>query len=65
MVTKRQLGIAVILLAILMAAGLFGADLIGAGRWGGFGPLQRIGAGLALTAIVVGLLLVRLGDRPA
>ncbi len=65
MVTKRQLGIAVVLLAILTAVGLFGADMIGAGRWGGFGPLQKIGAGLAVAAIIVGLLLVRLGDRPA
>jgi hypothetical protein len=65
MVTKRQLGIAVVSLASLMIAGLVGADVVGAGRWGGFGPLQRIGAGIAVLGIAVGLLLVRLGDRPA
>jgi hypothetical protein len=65
MVSKRQLGIIVIVAASVMVAGLFAADLIGAGRWGGFGPLQRIGVGAALVAVVGGVLLLRLGHRPA
>jgi len=65
MITKRQLGIIVITLDLLAALGVIAVDFVGAGRWGGFGPLQRIGIGLALVAIAVGLILVRLGNRPA
>ncbi len=65
MVTKRQLGFVVIALGLLALAATAGVDLIGAGQWGGFGPLQRIGIGLSLPAVVVGYILVRLGDRPA
>jgi hypothetical protein len=65
MVTKRQLGITVIALGLLVVLGTISVDLVGAGQWGGFGPLQRIGIGLSLAAIAVGCVLVRLGDRPA
>jgi hypothetical protein len=65
MVTKRQLGIFVIVVAVLGLLGLLGADLLGVGRWGGFGPLQKTVLGLDFVALVVGFVLVRLGDRPA
>lgn len=65
MVTKRQLGVFVIVLACVSMVGLIGADIIGAGRWSGFGPLQRLGAALAGVAIVTGLLLISRGQRPA
>ncbi|HEY73057.1 MAG: hypothetical protein DRJ03_11400 [Chloroflexi bacterium] len=65
MITKRQLGFIVIALGLLMLAATVGVDLIGAGQWGGFGPLQRIGIGLSLPAVAVGCVLIRLGDRPA
>jgi len=65
MVTKRQLGILVIALGLLAILGIVAVDFIGAGRWSGFGPLQRVGIGLSLAAIAVGSILVRLGDRPA
>ena len=65
MVTKRQLGILVIVLGLLAVLGIVAVDFIGAGRWSGFGPLQRVGIGLSLAAIAVGSILVRLGDRPA
>jgi hypothetical protein len=65
MVTKRQLGIVVIALSLLVTLGTIAVDFVGAGRWDGFGPLQRIGIGLSLAAIAVGCILVRLGDRPA
>jgi hypothetical protein len=65
MVTKRQLGILVIALGLLAILGVVAVDFIGAGRWSGFGPLQRVGIGLSLAAIAVGSILVRLGDRPA
>ncbi|MCP4536778.1 MAG: hypothetical protein GY832_06500 [Chloroflexi bacterium] len=65
MVTKRQLGIGVIALGALAILGIIAVDLFGAGQWGGFGPLQRIGMGLNVAVIAVGVILVRLGDRPA
>jgi len=65
MVTKRQLGIIVIALSLLAIFGVTAVDFIGAGKWGGFGPLQRIGIGLGVAAIAVGLILIRLGNRPA
>lgn len=65
MVTKRQLGIFVIVLSLTGVLGVVAVDIIGAGQWSGLGPLQRLGIGLGLGATVVGLILVRLGDRPA
>jgi hypothetical protein len=65
MVTKRQLGILVIILALLAVTGIVGVDFAGAGKWSGFGPLQQIGIGLGVVAIVVGVILIRLGNRPA
>lgn len=65
MVTKRQLGIFVIALGFLVAVSTTAVDFVGAGQWGGFGPLQQIGISLGLATTVVGLILVRLGNRPA
>ena len=65
MITKRQLGIIVIALSLLAIFGVTAVDFIGAGKWGGFGPLQRIGIGLGVAAIAVGLILIRLGNHPA
>ncbi len=65
MVTKRQLGIGIISLGVLGTLGVIAVDLFGAGQWSGIGPVQRLGIGLGITAIVLGSILVRLGDRPA
>jgi len=65
MVTKRQLGVVVIALGLLVIFAVIAVDFIGAGKWGGFGPLQWMGIGLGTVAIAVGCILVRLGDRPA
>jgi hypothetical protein len=65
MVTKRQLGIVVVALSLLVMLGTIVVDFAGAGKWSGFGPLQRIGIGIGLAAIIVGSILIRLGDRPA
>ncbi len=65
MVTKRQLGIIVIGVTFLGVAGIIGVDFVGAGEWSGFGPLQRLGVGLGLVGILVGVILVLLGNRPA
>lgn len=65
MVTKRQLGIFVITLSIAGILGVVAVDVFGAGQWSGIGPLQKGGIGLGLGGILVGMILVRLGDRPA
>ena len=65
MVTKRQLGIAVIALGLLFIGGIAAVDFFGAGQWSGFGPLQWIGIGLGVAAIATGSILICLGDRPA
>ena len=65
MVTKRQLGIIVIVLGLLVILGVTAVDFVGAGKWSGFGPFQLTGVGLGSAAIAVGGILVRLGDRPA
>ena len=65
MVTKRQLGIAVVVSAVVGLIGIFAIDSVGAGRWTGLGPLQQIGIGLATVAIAVGVVLIHLGQRPA
>jgi hypothetical protein len=65
MVTKRQLGLFVVVISVLGIVSITSVDILGAGRWSGFGPLQRMGIGLGLGTVVVGLILIRLGDRPA
>jgi hypothetical protein len=65
MITKRQLGIFVLVVAFVVAAGSIGVDLVGAGEWSGFGPLQQLGLAAGFVLAVVGFFLVRLGDRPA
>ena len=65
MITKRQLGMIVVALGLLVILGTIGVDLAGAGQWAGFGPLQRMGIGVGLAATAVGSILIRLGDRPA
>lgn len=65
MVTKRQLGIGFILVALLGAGALLAVDLVGAGDFQGIGPAQRLGlAGCALI-LVIGVTLLPLGDKPA
>jgi hypothetical protein len=65
MVTKRQLGIFVVAISVLGTISILAVDVLGAGEWSGFGPLQRMGIGLGIGAVMVGLILIRLGDRPA
>jgi hypothetical protein len=65
MVTKRQLGLAFIAIAVLGVVGSFVYDLLGGGQFAGIGPAQRmslLGAGLLA---LVGITLLPLGDRPA
>lgn len=65
MVTKRQLGLLFILLGIGAAVAIFGMDILGAGQFQGIGPAQRRALLAAGAAVLVGLSLLPLGDRPA
>jgi hypothetical protein len=65
MITKRQLGIIVVASSLFVVLGTIGIDLIGAGQWSGFGPLQWIGSGLGGAGLVTGFILICLGNRPA
>ena len=64
MITKRQLGLGLIVLGLLVIAVVFAANLIGA-RDAGFGPFQKIGLAAGAGLILAALLLIRIGDRPA
>jgi hypothetical protein len=64
-VTKRQLGVLLILLGAGAIVGLLGVDVVGAGQFQGIGPVQRVALALAGMLIAVGISLLPLGDRPA
>jgi len=65
MVTKRQLGILLAVVGVAVAGVMMVVDRLGAGEWGGFGPLQWIGLGAGVCFLMVGITLYQLGDRPA
>ncbi len=65
MVTKRQLGLLFIVLGVGAAAGLFAIDLLGAGQFQGIGPAQRRALLAAGAAVLLGLSLLPLGNKPA
>jgi hypothetical protein len=65
MVSKRQLGIGLMIIGTLVFIGTLAVDLLGAGNFSGIGPYQRlalIGSGLTFF---MGMTLLPLGDRPA
>ncbi len=65
MVTKRQMGLLFIVLGVGAAAGLFAMDLLGAGQFQGIGPAQRRALLAAGAAVLLGLSLLPLGNKPA
>ena len=65
MVTKRQLGLFFIVLGVGAAVGLFAMDLLGAGQFQGIGPAQRRALLAAGAAVLLGLSLLPLGNKPA
>jgi hypothetical protein len=64
-ITKRQLGVGFILLGAAVAVAMFAIDLLGAGQFQGIGPAQQRALLAAGAAILLGLSLLPLGDRPA
>ncbi len=65
MITKRQLGVLLIIVGLIVTAGTVGVDLLGAGEWSGFGPVQQMGIAAGFISLLVGAILIRLGNRPA
>lgn len=63
--TKRQLGILFITLGVTAVLALFALDFLRAGQHQGIGPAQRQAMAAAGLAVLVGLTLLPLGDRPA
>lgn len=63
--TKQQLGFTFIALGTAAIVGMLLMDLLGAGQFQGIGPAQQRALLAAGLAILVGLTLLPLGDRPA
>lgn len=63
--TKRQLGMLMIALGAMAILGLFALDLLRAGQHQGIGPAQKQAMLAAGAAVIVGLTLLPLGDKPA
>lgn len=64
-ISKRLLGITLLVLGIGSFVGILAIDILDVGRQGGIGPSQQ--AALVLCGIValIGLTLIPLGDKPA
>jgi hypothetical protein len=65
MVSKRQLGIGIAAMGLLVALGILAMDWVGAGNEAGIGPLQRLALLAAGASFILGLTLIPLGNRPA
>jgi hypothetical protein len=65
MITKRVLGIAIVLLGIGVTFGTLAVDLVGAGKWTGLGPAQKTALVGGIALVIMGALLIPLGDKPA
>ncbi len=63
--SKRQLGVLLLVAGAVTFAAILSIDIIDAGREGGIGPAQRIALSLAVALALVGLTLIPLGDDPA
>ncbi len=63
--TKRQLGILLIMMGVTAVAGLLALDLMRAGQHQGIGPAQKQAMLAAGVVVMLGLTLLPLGNRPA
>ena len=65
MVTKRQLGLVFLFLGIAALLGLLAGDWLGAGRFSGIGPIQKLLMVAAGLIALIGISLIPLGNKPA
>ncbi len=63
--TKRLLGLLLLIAGIAGFAAILAIDLLDAGREGSIGPAQRIALGGCVLMALVGLTLIPLGGDPA
>ena len=64
-VTKRQLGIACVVIGIVGTVGVLAIDILQVGRQGGIGPAQAFALFVMVVVSTIGLTLIPLGDAPA
>ena len=64
-VTKRQLGIFLVIIGIFGAIGILAIDIVNAGQQGGIGPAQAFALAIMILVAIVGLSLIPLGSTPA
>jgi hypothetical protein len=65
MVTKRQLGLFMLTTGLIAIVALLVIDWIGAGKFSGIGPVQRLALVAAGLIVALGFSLIPFGDRPA
>lgn len=63
--TKRQLGLLLVLGGMAGFVAILAVDLIDVGREGGIGPAQQIALALMMAVTLAGLTLIPLKDAPA
>jgi hypothetical protein len=63
--TKRQLGILLLIGGALGFLAILAVDILDFGREGGIGPAQQIALGLMIALILVGLSLIPIKGQPA
>ncbi len=64
-ISKRQLGIVMVLGGAVGFFAVLAIDIVDAGRLGGIGPLQTLALLLMVAVLIIGLTLIPLGDAPA
>ena len=64
-ITKRQLGIALLIIGVVGFFAILLIDVIDVGRQGGIGPAQSLALTILVLVALVGLSLIPLGDAPA
>ena len=64
-ITKRQLGILLLLGGVLGFVAVLSVDILDVGREGGIGLAQGFALSVCVVVAVIGATLIRLGDRPA
>jgi len=65
MITKRHLGIAMLIAGLTAVLVVLAVDWLGAGKFSGIGPAQRLGLSAGLLVVALGLSLIPFGNRPA
>jgi hypothetical protein len=60
-----MVGIGLGILGLAIAGSAVAVDMVGAGKWDGLGPAQRLAILAGFSVLLIGLSLIPLGNRPA